>query len=827
MDISNNWLKQYVDHDLDAEALAEALTMAGLEVEGIDVIGAALDGVVVGHVTAVREHPNADRLTLCDVDLGADETVQIACGAPNVAAGQKVPVATLGTTLMLPSRDNPDEKTPVTIEKAKLRGETSHGMICAEDELGLSDDHSGIMVLREDAEAGQPFADYLRSLGTDPQDAVLDIAITPNRPDATSHLGVARDVAALYDLPLHRPEVNLPDAGGEAAEHVTVDIQAPEACPRYVALLVRDVEITESPAWLKQRLTAIGLRPRNVIVDITNFVMHECGQPLHAFDFDQIAGHTIVVDTAEGGETFTTLDDKEHTLPEGTLLIGDAERPVALAGIMGGQNSEVTDATTDVLIESAYFDPSTIRRAAKLLGISSDSSYRFERGVDRVGQVWAAARAAQLMVDLAGGTLVPGMVDAHPLPLEPVVLTLRPERVDALLGVNVPTDRIGHILTKLGFEVDEEGHDGEAFRVTVPTWRPDVEREVDLIEEVARIYGYNQIPEPAHTRLPNRTPRELPVAQLRRSTRALLSGLGYRETYTNSMLPLDTAEAFNVPALGGEATHGPVVETLNPISQEMKALRPSLLPGLLEVVQFNQNHGQEVLRFYEFGHVFRQSENGGVVPGYAEHEAFIAVASGPVVETTWDQQGRPLDVFDLKGVVEQLLTALRIPDVTMTPSYDPAPVMAYHLQIASGSTPVGVIARLADAVMDEYDLREPVFFAELDWSTLVGLAAPYLERRYAPVSRFPVVDRDIAVVVPRRQPIGPMLDLIREAGCPLLRHVGVFDLYEGEHIDADKKSVAFSLRFGADRTLTDQEVDERVAAILNRLRQETGASLRQ
>ena len=372
MKISYNWLKDYVAHDLGPQALADRLTMAGLEEEEVITIGQPLEGVVVGHVLETRSHPNADRLTLCDVDLGDGEPVQIVCGAPNVAAGQKVPVATVGTTLLLPSRDDPARREAVTLRKAKLRGKVSQGMICAEDELGLSDDHSGIMVLRDDAPVGQPFEAYLAGQGIAAQDFALDVAITPNRPDATSHIGVARDVAALENLPLRRPEVALPEAGGAAAEQVAIGIEAPQGCPRYVGLLVRGVEIKESPAWLKQRLTAIGLRPRNNVVDVTNYVMYECGQPLHAFDFDQIAGAKIIVRAAEGGETFTTLDSKAHTLPAGTLLICDAERPVALAGIMGGENSEVTDATTNVLLESAYFDPSTIRRAARLLGLSTD-----------------------------------------------------------------------------------------------------------------------------------------------------------------------------------------------------------------------------------------------------------------------------------------------------------------------------------------------------------------------------------------------------------------------------------------------------------------------
>ena len=475
MNISYNWIGEYVDHGLPVDELAHALTMSGLEVEEVAQIGANLDGVVVGHVLEAGQHPNADRLRLCRVDVGDGEPVQIVCGAPNVATGQKVPVAMVGTTLMLPDRKNPDEKVPVKIKKAKLRGEVSQGMICAEDELGLGHDHSGIMVLPPEAEVGTPFEAYLKAQGVPSSDAVIDIAITPNRPDATSHIGVARDVAALTDQPLTRPDVSLPTEGGEAAELVTVQLDAAEACPRYVAMVVKNVAIGESPAWLKARLEAIGLRPRNNVVDITNYVMHECGQPLHAFDLGEIAGQTIRVRLTEGEETFTTLDSVERKLPAGTLMIADAERDVAIAGVMGGENSEVTDDTTDVLIESAYFDLSTVRRTAKALQLQTDASYRFERGVDRDGQVWAAARAAALMADLAGGEIVPGMVDAHPVKPEPRRITLRPFRVEQILGVDIPLGEIERLLTAIGFAWEEtdlleeyvsKALEGRAFRLS-------------------------------------------------------------------------------------------------------------------------------------------------------------------------------------------------------------------------------------------------------------------------------------------------------------------------------------------------------------------------
>ena len=846
MKISYNWLKQYVAHDLTPRALAEALTMSGLEVEGVESQGTSLEGVVVGEVLEARPHPNADRLTLCQVNLGNEAPVQIVCGAPNVAAGQKVPVATVGTTLLLPSRKNPSVREPFTIKKAKLRGEASHGMICAEDELGLSEDHSGIMVLDEAAEVGRPFPAYLEARGIPVEDAVLDVSITPNRPDATSHLGVARDVSALTDLLMAPPEVVLPEAGQEAAEQTQVDIQAPAACGRYVALLVRGVEIKESPAWLKQCLTAVGLRPRNNVVDVTNFVMYECGQPLHAFDYDQLSGGRIVVREAAADEPFTTLDGQAHTLPEGALLICDAEQPVAVAGVMGGENSEVTEQTTNVLIESAYFDPSSIRRTAKALNLQTDASYRFERGVDPEGQVWAAARAAALMAELGGGAVVPGMVDAHPRPVERREVRLRRARIQQLLGVDVPVEEVMRLLRAIGFEVAEEDpldvlaeqalegraldvpSEERSLRCVVPSFRPDIEREVDVIEEIARIYGFDRIPEPARMAQPSGTWRAQPAGVLRSRTRARLGSLGFREIYTNSMLPRETADLFCEPVLTRGQADDAVVETLNPISQEMAALRPSLLPGLLQVMSYNQNHGQQTLQFFEFGHVFlRTGRPAAFVPGYAEREVCIMALSGQQVTPGWDTEARSADFYDVKGVVEALLEGLRIPDVVMAPVHEATPVTAYHLTLHAGEVHLGLVARLAAAVEERFGLKTPVYFAELNWQVLVALAAPRLQPEYVPVSRFPVVERDLAVVLERAQPVGPVVEAIRAEGVPLLQHVAVFDLYQGEHLADDKKSAAFALRFGAARTLKDEEVDARIEAITRRLHETFGARLRQ
>ncbi|MEM1093613.1 MAG: phenylalanine--tRNA ligase subunit beta [Bacteroidota bacterium] len=825
MQISLNWLSDYIDLSaLTPDAISDMLTMVGLEVDSMETVGPTLDGVVVGHVLERTQHPNADKLSLCQVDLGEGEPVQIVCGAPNVDAGQKVPVATVGTTLMLPDRKT-GEPVPVTLKKAKLRGEVSNGMICAEDELGLGDDHDGIMVLDADAPIGQTMEDYLRGQGRTLNDTVYDIAITPNRPDAVSHIGVARDLAALTEQSVRRPDVNLPEAGGAAAERVTVKLVSPEACPRYVALLVRGVTIQESPDWLKDRLTAIGLRPINNVVDVTNYVMYECGQPLHAFDADQIAGDTIIVEQTTAPETFVTLDSQERTLPVGTLMICDAERRVAVAGVMGGENSEVTDVTTNVLIESAYFDPSLIRKTAKALGLQTDASYRFERGIDRDGQVWAAARAADLIAELGGGMRVDGMVDAHPVLPKPLVLTLRLSRIETILGVAISHADTVRLLTAIGFGVEDAAPG--TLSVTVPLFRPDVEREIDLIEEVARLYGYDNIPEPKRTPVPNKPPQIAAIEVLRPMVRTRLAGLGFREVCTNSMQRAETAALFAGSDLhSGESVE--IVETLNPISQEMAALRPSLLPGVLQVMSYNQNRGQRQLHLMEFGHIMHRADpkRSTLVPGYNEYEALILAMSG-TAPGRWNQEARALDVYDVKGAVEWLLELLRIEGrIRFEATPTPGEVTSYRLDLRVKKRHVGVVACVADAVADTFALRDPVYFAELDWAALVELAAPQFDRDAETVSRFPSVERDLAVAVNRDQPVGPMLDVIRQFGRPLIQDVAVFDVYQGERIASDQKSVAFALRFGADRTLKDKEVDKRIRTIVQRLGKEFGATLR-
>ena len=799
--------------------------MSGLEVDEVVHTGPRFEGVVVGHVLDVRPHPDADRLRVCSVDLGDGEPIQIVCGAPNVAAGQHVPVATVGTVLMLPARDG-SGLAEVTIKKGKIRGETSNGMICAEDELGLGSDHDGILVLDDGAQAGTSFADYLASTNALPGDTVLDIAITPNRPDATSHLGVARDVAALTGAALMVPDVDVPEPGGETAEQITVQIDDPEGCPRYAALIVRGVTVGPSPDWLKGRLEAIGLRPINNVVDVTNFVLHEMGQPLHAFDLALLAGNRIIVRRSTSGETLTTLDDQKRDLPEGSLLICDAEKPVAVAGVMGGANSEVSASTTDVLIESAVFDPSSVRRTAKALGLQTDASYRFERGIDPTAQARAAARAAHLLVELAGGTLVPGLVDETPRPYEAQTTTLRSARVARVLGTPVPDDEATRLLRAIGFGVEPDGSALEpTLNVTIPPFRPDVTREIDVIEEVARLYGYDRLPQPSSTPVPLLPASDTPSARLLDRARRRLAALGLRELYTNSLVRRETADAFTDAAWHGRDVE--VIETLNPISQEMAALRPSLLPGMIETVAYNQARGSAALRFMEAGSVYaRSTDETEPVVGYRERTALALGISGPAQRAAWDSAAREVDVYDLKGIVMDLLDDLGLTDIEEDAQPTSSTLAAYALALRSGSTRLGVLGRASDDIARTYDLQAPLFIAELDWDAIAALATRDEVTRYAPISRFPVAERDLALVVPEAQAAEPLLRTIRDAGRPLLQEARLFDLYRGDRIAEGTKSLAFSLRFGADRTLTDREIDGRVKRIVSLLASQHGAELR-
>ena len=790
MKVSYNWLKDYVAIPAPPQELGERLSLIGFELE--EILQRRLDypDVLVGKVVQVTPHPNADRLRVCEVEVG-DRRLSIVCGAPNVAEGQKVPVALEGAQL----------PGGMKVRRAKIRGVESRGMICSEAELGLAPHSDGIWVLPQETPVGKPLAEALQFQA----DWVLDLGITPNRPDALSHIGIAREVAAVYNLSLRKPAIELHQALPKASERIQVDIQTPEGCPRYAARVIQGVRIGPSPAWLVQRLEAVGMRSINNIVDITNYVMLETGQPLHAFDLQQIVGERIVVRESKEGERFVTLDGKEHTLPEQTVLICDATKPVAIGGIMGGLNSEVTAQTTDILLESAYFNPQFIQRSARALGIQSEAAIRFSRGTDPNGVRYALDRAAQLMETLAGGRVLQGTVDAYPRPIEPWQVPLDVEQINTLLGTSLTLKEMAEILEKLELKI-------EGRQVWVPTFRPDLTRVADLAEEIARLYGLDNIPAALTTAVPYR----IQSNQLDRfvdELKAVLTGLGLQEVITNSMINAQRWEAL---------TGMPVYPIMNPLSADMSGLRNTLLPSLLQVVQHNHHRQVREVRIFEINRVFHPPARADQLPDERLH---LAIAlSGLREGSGWYSSKQPVDFYDIKGIVEALADKISLDSVEFI-SYDNFAVEMQSQALMSGKERLGFFGRAKPAWLEAFDLEERVWVAEF---SVPGLYAHRrVEKRYRPVPRFPWVDRDLAVVVRRDVEAGQLVEKVKSLLIPDLRDVQIFDVYEGKQIEAGKKSVALRFFFQSDeRTLTEAEVNRAMDTILNALAGEFQARLR-
>lgn len=801
MKISYNWLNEFIDLELSPEETAEKLTLIGLEVDEWFDYGSQLPGVVVGEVLDVKPHPNADRLQICRVNIGPEE-VQIICGAKNVAAGQKVPVATVGTTLPVETEDG----EPFTIRKAKLRGEPSKGMICAEDELGIGDDHSGIMVLDEGLETGTPLKDAIDLY----QDAIFDIEITPNRPDATCHLGVARDLAAALKLELKKPFATEFDTAAPLSD-ITIEIEAPEKCHRYVGKKVSGVTIEESPSWVQNRLKALGIRPVNNIVDITNYVMFELGQPLHAFDARTIKGNKIIVKDFDKEVTFETLDHIERDCPAGTLFICDAEKPVAIAGVMGGVDSEVNEHTQDVLIESAYFDPATIRKTAREQVLQTDASYRFERGIDPRLQRIAAERAARLIAEIAGGSIEEGCTDVHPVPPEPVELTLRTSYVNRLLGTDFPAPEISDLLKGLELELLEQ--DEETLHYRIPTFRPDLEREVDLIEEVGRLYDYNNIPAPEHSKFTSPEPLT-DWEKLLSKSREIAKGLRFREIYSNSLMPEEEARWL------GELDQ--MIHTLNPISTDMTTLRPSLLYGFLQATAYNFNRKAQQLRFFEVGHVFEKSGDGTYHQGIKEEANILFGIAGFKTIDHWKTEPEHYDAFDLKAVVQSFLSQLGL-EKDMATSVDENNVLHY----AINDQPVGRLQTVSKEMRDHYDIELPAIVAEFSLSRLFQAKQRMGDRPYQPVSKFPSFEFDFAVIVDETITAGELLSSIENTAGSSLNDLQIFDVFEGEALGEGKKSLAFRLSFlDTNKTLTINDVEPIINKVVKVLEQQYSAKLR-
>jgi phenylalanyl-tRNA synthetase beta chain len=797
MNVTLNWLKTYIDFEFSRSELAERLTMLGVEVEAIKQLGTGLEGVVVGSVNAVGPHPNADKLVLCQVDVGEAEPLQIVCGAPNVREGMFAPVATIGATLPI----------GFTIKSAKLRGEVSYGMLCSEKELGLSEDAAGLMELPTDISVGTPLSE---ALGLN--DVMFELEVTPNRPDCLSLIGVAREIRAETGNPLKLPCVDLKESETDIRDLTSVTIDAPDLCPRYAARVIQGVKVGESPAWLQRCLESVGVGVINNIVDITNFVLMEYGQPLHAFDYHKLTEYRIVVRRAADGEQLTTLDEVDRELTTDMLVIADAEKPVALAGIMGGYDSEITETTCDVLLESAYFNPSSIRATAKALGVNTEASYRFERGADPGAVLAALDRAAQLIAELAGGTICKGTVDVYPGEEAQRETQLHPDRVNFVLGTELEAAEMEQILSRLGFGVEASGC---AYQVTIPTFRSDITREIDLIEEIARVYGYDNIP----TTLPKGdipVPAPDPKVEVRKRVKRFLLSAGMMEAINYSFCDPNCFEKIR---LGSDSPLRDALPLRNPLSPEMSVLRTTLMPGLLENTQHNRNHQINTIALFEIGGVFVRKGD------QKEPERIAGVLAGQIGDGIYGNPYRNPDFFDIKGLVEGILETCGITEYTLQKTDVPTFHPGRNAAVLLAETQVGTFGEIHPEVLENYDLPYKAYLFEFDLEALVDAAV--FAKRFEPISIYPKVERDLAIVVDKAVLSDMPTELVYKTGGEWVESVRLFDVYEGEQVPEGKKSLAYTIVYhSATETLTDKAVNALHERVVEHLYRELGAELR-
>ncbi len=786
MRLSLKWLQQYIELNTTPEDIAQRLTSVGLEVEGIEYLGKKFDGFMVGYVVKKEKHPNADKLSLCEVQTTDSEISKIVCGAPNIAEGQKVVVATLGA--IVPKNQHDPEGKPFTITKAKIRGVESQGMICSAYELGLNSDSAGILVLDANATVGMPFAEYL---GID--DVAFEVGVTPNRSDCLGHLGIARELAASFGVQLKKTAATI-QAAAAKSNLFSVEVKNSELCPRYAARLISDVKISQSPKWLKNYLEAAGVRSINNVVDVTNFVMLEYNQPLHAFDFNALHGQKIIVKTAKEDEPFTTLDGKTHTLQTNNLMICDAEKAIAIAGVMGGNNSEITEHTSQVILESAYFLPTSIRKTSKQLGISTDASYRFERGIDPNTTVDALNRATALLIELAGGKAEGDVIDNYPNPISATSLDVRTEKVNAILGTNLSQKNIQQALSSICIEAKEISSD--VLRCSIPTFRPDITQEIDLVEEVARLHGFSNIEDKMVSEIT--FGKKISTRGKSEKIQTWLEENGFNEILTNSLLDESLSSLFS----------SRVIKVLNPISAEQSTMRPSLIPGMLQTVFYNNNHGNKNLRLYEVGRVFQSDKinNAQIIKGYDEQNMLCICLSGQANELSWMQTNRKVDIFDMKGVMESLLSKITLDKFSFICYDAPNSLTEQTINIEINDTYAGYLGKVKEEILQQLKIETEVYVVEINLNILEQ--QPIKEKKYLSVSKFPPVTRDMAFVVDKQISAESILKNIKEPGGQLLKSVTIFDVFEGKTIGEGKKSIAFNVSFAAERTLTDDEVEK-------------------
>ena len=792
MKLTYNWLKQYVDFDWPPDQLSERLTMLGLEVEGVHKVSGEFEGIVVGQVLTRDKVAGSDKLSVCNVADGKGER-QVICGANNYKAGDKVPLIMPGASLPM----KPGDKEPFTIKVRKVMGVESHGMLCSPQELGLPDQIDGLLILPENAKVGQPFAEFL---GRKSGDVVYDLEITPNRPDWNSVVGIAREISALTGNPLRMPDVAIAPASVSTEpidSLVRVRLDDSELCPRYTARVVRGVKIGPSPDWLRQILESVGLRSINNVVDVTNYVMLEIGQPLHAFDYRLLAGNppTIVVRRAAEGENFTTLDGKKHTLTNNMLLIADETKAVALAGVMGGQNSEINPNTTDVLIESAYFKPQNIRATSKKLELRTDSSYRFERGGDVGICDWASRRAAQMIVEFAGGKVLEQSIDAFPNPPTAKEIPLRLTKTEELVGLPIPHEQQVQSLRRLGLQTDWSDAGGQPiFRI--PTFRVDIKRDVDLIEEIVRLYGIDKIPSTPPRGAIGTNAYDAIHDQLAEA-RQILTGLGLNEAQGQTLISDASAKLIS------SVTAENLVYLENPLSSDMNVLRPSVLPGLLDALRHNVSHKNDDVALFEIGRVF------SLVEGKTKEERRLGIAlTGRRLAAFWSGGDREatFDAYDIKGLLEDFLQLFGLKGMTYVRRENANTFFLESAGVQLGKMALGEIGQVTPALAKRYDLRHAAFLAELNFDLL--LARRNRDKSFKTLPAFPSIRRDVAMIVPESATHDAILNVVRQTKPANLESVEVFDVFRGKNIPEGQKSLAYAFTYrSAEKTLTDAEVN--------------------
>ena len=820
MNISYNWLKRYLDADLSAERMAEILTELGLEVEEfekIETIKGGLKGVVVGEVLTCEDHPDSDHLHITTVDVGAEAPLQIVCGAANCRKGLKVMCATVGAVLY--PIDSDEE---FKIKRSKIRGVESLGMLCAEDELGIGRNHEGIMELPEDAVVGTPAKEYLHIA----DDCLIGIGLTPNRVDAASHIGVARDLAAYLKSRGERVEFRLPSVEefkvDDTSRTIEVEVINSEAAPRYAGITVSGCKIAPSPEWMQNELRAAGINPKNNLVDITNYVLFELGQPLHAFDADKIEGDKVVVRSAVEGEKFITLDGVERTLTANDLMICSAERPMCIAGVYGGQDSGISDETVNVFIESAYFHPVWVRKTAKRFGLNTDASFRFERGVDPNIQVYALKRAAMLMQELAGGRITSEIIDINPTPAQHFEFDFSLERARKLIGKNIEEETFMTILDSLDVEV--RGRDGEVLHVAVPPYRVDVQREADLIEDVLRVYGYNNIEISDHVNSTLSYAPKPDKSRLQNIASDYLSANGYTEIMSNSLTKSSYYEGCTTyPAER-------CVKILNPLSQDLNVMRQTLMFNALEAVELNVNRRNGNLKMYEVGNCYAFAEEKAseenALAKYEETYRIGITVTGLATQLSWNSKAEPSSFFTLRAMVEKLLKRFGIDIYALQYEGLESDLYADAIVLKQGPKEVLRMGAVSPIVRKKFDIKQEVYFAEIDFDQLIKMTKKS-KVQFKELSKFPEVKRDLALLVDKGVSFSQLRSIAFATEKKLLKSVSLFDVYEGDKLPEGKKSYALSFILeDKNQTLTDKQIERTMANIQTQLEQKTGAEVR-